>query len=138
MAATYAQIMQGLNDAIRRATGIELVLDYEPTTVQVTPMVYSQFDGVSFDLDDGSDINVPTYRTQHSLVMVWHPESAEQIEAQLREYVVSVPATIEDDTSLGRRLANGRARIIDVKPYWAKVGDIEYLITDFISEAWDF
>ncbi len=128
---SYANVVEGLNAAIATVPGIKAVLDYEPTSVQTSPLVYSILDG--FDRQVTGLTARVTYRTMHRLCIRWQdPEASEEL---VRSLADAVAEAVEADPKLGGRLRPGDAQITRGDAGWAQIGNTTCRIVDFYSEV---
>lgn len=128
---SYAAVSAGLNEAIGTVTALKAVLDYEPTSVQTSPMVYSLLDG--FDRQVAGLTTRTTYRTLHRLCIRWQDPAPS--EEQVRTLVDAIAEAVEADPKLGGRLRPGDAQITRGDAGWAQIGGATCRIVDFYSEV---
>lgn len=127
----YSTIMTALHTRLGLIPGIAVVLDYEPKSVQVAPLMYSLLE--SFTREQSGQIVTMKYRTLHRLVIQW--QDNEQAEGQLRSFVPLIPAWIEADQQLGGTIPSGFIRCTDAATGFLAIGGTDCRICDFYTEA---
>lgn len=126
----YEAVSAGLHQILSDIEALGLVLDYEPDTVQQTPLVYSVIDGRQEEVE-GSVVGV-TYRTLHRLVLSYqNPEVAEGL---LRSLLDLVPAAIRAQHDLVG-VGPGDAWVSRGEPGWVWIGGTWFRSVDFYSEV---
>lgn len=128
---SYAQALTGLNAAIATVTALKAVLDYEPATLQTSPIVYSILDG--FDRQVTGLTTRTVYRTLHRLCIRY--QEPETSEAQVQALADSIAEAVEADPKLGGRMRPGDAQITRGDAGWASIGGTTCRIVDFYSEV---
>ena len=128
---SYAAVSEGLNAAIATVTALKAVLDYEPATLQTSPIVYSILDG--FDRQVTGLTTRTVYRTLHRLCIRYQePETSEAVVQALAD---SIAEAVEADPKLGGRMRPGDAQITRGDAGWASIGGTTCRIVDFYSEV---
>lgn len=129
---TYAQILAGLTTALQ-ATGLDAdrVLDYEPTTVDTQPLIYSLFD--DWDLMQQGQLDKHTFRILHRVCVTWQDNQG--AEALLLPFLESIPAAINADRRLGGLLDSGYAKIIRAQSVFVVINSTLCRAYDFTSES---
>jgi len=105
------------------------ILDYAPTAVHDTPLVYSLLDNVQ--RRTSAQIVTKQYRILHRLVVRW--QDNEQAEQEIIPFVDSVPEAVADDPQLGGRLTSGYAEIKECDAGWVTIAGVEYRMLDFYA-----
>lgn len=131
----YDRIVRGFGIRFATVSGLAVVLDYEPTTVQESPLIYSVLDGFTSEVKGTTEAT--TWRTLHRLCIRWQdPQPSEQA---LREMAVAIKRAVAQDPRLGGMLvsAHGRgvAHITDADAGWITIDGILYRTLDLFSEA---
>jgi len=128
---SYQNIVQGLHERFATLSALKVVLDYEPTSIQDSPLLYSILDGFTRQVQ-GTHVRT-TYRTLHRLCIRWQdPAIAEEMVEQL---VDAIPEVLEADPRLGARVRPGDAQIVRGEAGWARIGETTVRIIDFYSEV---
>jgi hypothetical protein len=127
--STYAAIVDGLHTALAGVSGIDVVLDYAPTSVHETPLMYSILDSV--EITQGGQLTTRKFRILHRLLVPW--QDNEQAEIQIEPFVDSVVDAIDADPTLGGVLVKGLAQITDIEALWVTIAGVEYRALDFYS-----
>jgi hypothetical protein len=128
---SYQSVLEGLHERFATVEGIKVLLQYEPTSVQVFPTLYSVLD--SFEVERRGQVRAVTYRTLHRLVFRW--QDNEQALAEMIPYVDSIPEAVEEDKHLGGRLVAGLAEITDGEVMFVSIGGADLLALDFYSSV---
>lgn len=127
--STYAAIVDGLHTALAGVSGIDVVLDYAPTSVHETPLMYSILDSV--EITQGGQLTTRKFRILHRLLVPW--QDNEQAEIQVEPFVDSVVDAIDADPTLGGVLVKGLVQITDIEALWVTIAGVEYRALDFYS-----
>lgn len=127
---SYSAIVAAVKTQLEAVSGIEYVLDYEPSAIHETPMIYLLLDGL--DRVDGGDAGITTtYRIMATLVIRWqHNEQAEQ---DVLDLVDNVSSALDSDITLGGM--NGYALIVGAEAGYLDVSGTKYRIVEFSIEA---
>ena len=125
----YADIIDGLHDVFAAVSGLDVVLDYAPTAVHETPLMYSILDSV--EVSKGGQVTTRRFRILHRLLVPW--QDNEQAEVQIMPFVDSVVDAIDADPTLGGVLVKGLAQITDIEALWVTIAGVEYRALDFYS-----
>lgn len=128
---SWATLLAGLDERFATVAGIAAILDYEPTSVQATPLFYSLFEG--YELTGEAGTKSRRYRGVHYLLVDW--QEAEQAELELIPFVDAIPAAVEADPQLGGRIPNGFAEISSGEGVWVEIAGIKYRGIEFHSVA---
>lgn len=131
--STYANIISGLHTVLAGVTGIDVVLNYAPTAVHDTPLIYTILD--SAEISRGAQVTTRKFRIMHRLVVPW--QDNEQAEIQIMPFVDSIPAAIDADPTLGGVITSGMAQIVDIEAAWINIAGVEYRALDFYSLVTD-
>lgn len=126
---SYATVLAGLTTRLETVSGIVAVLEYAPTAVHDTPLIYSLLDNVEYS--ESGQVKTQRYRIQHRLLVRWQDNEQAEIEAQ--PYVDSIPAAVRADPHLGGALTSGYAQITECQAGWVTIAGVEYRSLDFIS-----
>jgi hypothetical protein len=124
---SYQDIATALNARLAAIPGIVSVLDYEPTSAQASPLIYSLLDTVTRTVQ-GTTVRI-TYRTLHRLCIIW--QDSEWAEEQLRSFIEAIPEALEARPRIGK--ADGQIALGDAG--WAEVGNVMVRVLDFYSEV---
>ena len=127
--STYAAIVDGLHTALAGVSGINVVLDYAPTSVHETPLMYSLLDHI--EISRGAQVTTRRFRILHRLLVPW--QDNEQAEIQIEPFVDSVVDAIDADPTLGGVITSGLAQIEEVEALWVTIAGVEYRALDFYS-----
>jgi len=127
---SYATILAGLTERFATISGLT-VLDYEPTSIQTTPLLYSLLESATYTTS--GQIKARHYRVLHRLLLPW--QDVEEAEADVAPWVNAIPDAVYDDRSLGGRLQRGTTEIVEMDAGWATVGNITYRALDFYSDT---
>lgn len=125
----YADIIDGLHDVFAGVSGLNVVLNYAPTSVHETPLMYSILDSV--EVSKGGQVTTRRFRILHRLLVPW--QDNEQAEVQIMPFVDSVVDAIDADPTLGGVLVKGLAQITDIEALWVTIAGVEYRALDFYS-----
>lgn len=128
---SYAGVIEGLHERFATVPGIAAILDYEPSSVQVSPLLYSVLDRV--ELGRMGQVRTYRYYILHRLLIRWQDGSA--AERELIPFVNAIPAAVSADPHLGGRLGNGIAEIESIDALWTKIAGVEYRTLDFMSNV---
>jgi len=123
---SYADIVAGLHERFTTVDGIASILDYEPSSIQTTPTLYTLLDNV--DITQRGQVKSTTYRLLHRLVFRW--QDREQCEVEMMPFVDSLPAAVEADPHLGGRISSGLARIEHIDAVWVRIANVTYRALD--------
>jgi hypothetical protein len=128
---SYATVLGGLHTVFESVGGIAAVLDYEPTTVQVSPLMYSLLDSV--EVTRAGQVMAYRYHIMHRLMVpLQNNPQAEQI---LIPYVNSIPAAIDADPHLGTVLTNGIATIESIDAVFVTFAGVVFRALNFYSNV---
>lgn len=126
---SYLTIVEGLHERLLTVTALKAVLDYVPTSVQDTPILWSAL--ASMKITRHGQIVAATYRILHRVAIQW--QDNEEAELEAIPLVDSIPAAVQADPHLGGRLVSGLAEINECEPGWAEIDGVEYRLLDFYS-----
>jgi hypothetical protein len=132
---SYSDVLEGLHErfALVVETDLNLIIG-EPTAIHQVPALYSVLE--SFDRSYDGELVRVRYRTLHRLCIRWQDNLA--AEEELAELVNAIPAMVEADPRLGKRLkARGDSKIVAGDAGWTTIGGTEYRSLDFHSEVWE-
>ena len=129
---SYTNVVEGLHERFATVTSLKVILDYEPNSIQTTPLLYSILDGFERRVD--GTVTVTRWRTMHRLLLpVQKPEQAEE---DLATLVMSIVEAVESSPKLGGRLRPGDAQIISGDAGFLEMGTGNwYRRLDFYSEV---
>ena len=135
---SYPATIAGLKERLESVDGLNLVLDYEPTSLQRLPAVYILLDSFR----QVGELPVYIYRILVRLLVRW--QDNEKAEWELMPFVNSIPAAIHADPTLGGLLVGGRANVDPDAPAIAgfvRIGGTMYRSLDVYlmvkdREAW--
>jgi hypothetical protein len=125
----YADIIDGLHAVFDGVSGLDVVLDYAPTAVHDTPLLYSILDSV--EITRGGQMTTRKFRILHRLLVPW--QDNEQAEIQIMPFVDSIVDALDADPTLGGVITSGYAQITDIEALWVTIGGVEYRALDFYS-----
>ena len=126
---SYATVLAGLHERLATVDGPVDVLDYAPTAIHDTPLIWSLLDNL--EIRRNGQVKTKRYRILHRLVVRW--QDNEQAEQEIIPYVDSIPAAVEADPHLGGRLTSGYAEITECQAGWITVAGVEYRNLDFYA-----
>lgn len=145
---SYADIVTGLHERFTAVSGLngKPILDYEPTSIQDFPTLYTLLDEFDRGADGGraaaGQVVMMRYRILHRLCFRW--QDNQQAEQELIPFVNSVPAAVDADPQLGNRLRGngagyigGMARIAECKATFVSIGGVVYRALDFYSDVYE-
>ena len=133
---SYQDIVDGLHERFRLLDDLAVILDYEPTAAQDSPLLYSLLDGFVRVYDDVGESVEVTYRTLHRLCIRW--QDNDEAEQTLIALANAIPIAVDGDPHLGTRLKGDGARIVQGDAGWVNIGGTEYRSLDFYSECTEF
>ena len=128
---SYANIIDGLNERFATVTGIVRILDYEPTSIQAFPTLYSLLDRVEY-LPAGQ-VTATRYRVLHRLCLRW--QDNERAEQELIPFVDSLAAAIRADPHLGGRITRGMATAVEAQGTFVVIGGALLRCLDLYTET---
>ncbi|MFZ1484022.1 MAG: hypothetical protein WAS36_03340 [Candidatus Saccharimonadales bacterium] len=128
---SYSAILAGLNERFATVPTIARVLDYEPTSIQAFPTLYSLLDRVEY-LPAGQ-VRATRYRVLHRLCLRW--QDNERAEEQLVPYVDSLAAAIRADPRLGGRITSGLATVVEAQGTFVVIGGALLRCLDLYTET---
>lgn len=128
---SYETIVEALTTQFRTIEGLT-VLDYEPTTIE-PPTLYTVFD--SYRSERRGQVKGTNWRSLHRLCLRW--QDNEMAERELRPYLASIRAVIDDDGHLGGALDSGLATLPEGIGGWGRIGDTTYRVIDFYSNVFE-
>lgn len=134
--STADDILIALHDIYGRLHGINAILDYEPRAVQAAPMIYTQLESMTRDMNQvviGGRLVVYNWRWMSRLLIAYQdPQTAEQ---DLRRYVDELTNLLEDPNNrrLNGVVPQGEARIDEVRTGYASVDGTVYRIADIYT-----
>lgn len=128
--AEYEAITLGLHERFATVPELRVILDFEPTTAQDSPLLFSLLDG--FEADTVGTVTSTIWRTSHMLCIRWQePEEAERM---LRRLAVSLQRVIRQQPRLQGRV-RGVADIVSGDAGFTTIGGEEYRSLELISEV---
>lgn len=132
---SYLSVLHGLGEVLEGVPGVMLVLDYEPTAINVTPTGYMLFDKGSASLRGG--VLISSYRILFRLCFAW--QENEYAEQQLQPFVDSVVTAVASNLQLNGTITNGQAMLDDtedaIQGVFVNIGDVQYRALDFYIKA---
>jgi hypothetical protein len=128
--AEYEAITLGIHERFATVPEIKVILDYEPTTAQDSPLIFSMLDG--FEADTVGTVTTTTWRTSHMLCIRW--QDAAEAERMLRRLAVSLQRVIRQQPRLHGRV-RGVADIVSGDAGFTTIGGEEYRSLELISEV---
>lgn len=130
---SYATVLAGLDARFATVSGIVKILDYAPTSVQDTPLLYSLLDSVEMEGELTAGYRTYHYRILHRLLFRW--QDNEECEKELMPYVNAIVDAVEGDPQLGTPTPVGWAEIERVEGVWVTIAGIQYRGLDFYSHV---
>ncbi len=128
---SYEDILKGLHECFEGLHTIPVILDYEPTSLQHLPALYSLFDSFADDEDDGGSLDKRTYRTLHRLCFRW--QDNEQAEKELIPFLNTLPDSVKANPRLGGRCL--WAAVPECQGVFVTIGGTVYRALDFYSQV---
>ncbi|MDD5059303.1 MAG: hypothetical protein PHQ60_15710 [Sideroxydans sp.] len=129
---SYSDVVEGLHERFATVSALKAVLDYEPNSVQTTPLLYSILDG--FERRVEGTVTYTTWRTLHRLLIPYQKPA--QVEEDLAGLVMSIIEAVESSPKLGGRLRPGDAQIVSGDADFIEIGDGNwYRRLDFYSQV---
>lgn len=120
-------LVEGLHARFATVSGIAVMLDAEPRSVQKTPLLYTLLD--SGPRQPAGNLVEERWRFRSRLCIPWaDPKAAE---AQVRSYAAALPRAVDAGPRLG-----GRARdafVDEVDAGWQVIDGNEYRVVDFYT-----
>jgi len=126
---SYATVLEGLHERLATVTSLVAILDYVPTAIHDTPMIYSLLDRVEYRRS--GQVKTTVYRVIHRLLVRW--QDNEGAEEEIIPFVNSIPDAVEADPQLGGRLTDGYGEITEGNAGFVTVAGVEYRSVDFIA-----
>jgi hypothetical protein len=102
------------------------VLDYEPQSIQDTPMIYVMLE--SYARSTASQITAMVYRDQIRLVLPYIDNQT--VERALAGYVNSIPAALDQDPYLASTITSGFIGVESGQAGYYLIGGTVYRILD--------
>jgi hypothetical protein len=130
---SYASVIAGMKAGLEAVTGIKYVLDYEPQTIQDTPIVFLLLDTI--DREYTAQGSLYTYHVTATLVVNWQDNDA--AEEAIIGLIEPIMTAFDADMTLGGRLYNGAALFLSADAGFAQIGSRIYRIVDFTAEITD-
>ena len=128
----YADIIQRFNLAFATVTPeIAKILDYQPTTLQAFPTMFSRLQGFTRSTDGGR-VHM-RYRIAHLLCFVF--QDNEEAERQMESYINAVPYAVDVYQSTGGIVSPGMTEIVSGDVMMVNVGGVAYLAIVFYSDT---
>ena len=123
---SYTTFRTGVQTGYEAVTGIAVVLDYEPTSVQTTPLVYLVRDGGSCDYT--AQGRLYTHRLLATLVIPW--QDPEQAEETLTGLIQPLYEAFDADLSLGGTI-NGAVEVTSDEAGFEMIAGTLYRTCEF-------
>lgn len=133
---SYEAANEGLTEVLQSVTGLTRVLDYEPSSIPSTPMVYHLLD--SFSRTQEGQVTVMRYRKLIRLIVLW--QDNEKAEQKVIPFVNAIPAALDADPQLGGRIERGFARVspdADAIAGFVRIGGVMYRSLDIFADIVD-
>lgn len=127
---SYTGAIAAIKVALEAVSGIKYVLDYEPATIQDTPMIYLLNDGGERLF--AADVSDYTYTVTATLVVNWQDNDA--CEETVAGLLISIMESLDADMSLGSVLNGGAALFLSWEAGYEQIGSRVYRIVDFSAE----
>ena len=127
----FRDILDGLVATLGRVEGIKQVLDYEPTAIQTTPLVYLLLD--SFEREVKAGLVQERYRILVRTCIQW--QNNRGAEEQLVGFVTTIPAAVDADPTLGGAITSGLARMLSGSTGFLTVGGAMYRVLDLYADV---
>ena len=128
---SYEAILEGIVDRLNTIGSIAVLLDYEPTAIQDTPLVYMLLDRT--EREKSGQLTAMRYRVLCRLCVPWMDN--EEAERELIPFVNSIPAAIDADPTLGGRVTRGRAYVSEQVGVFVSIGGTLYRALDTFVEV---
>lgn len=129
---SYADVVEGLHERFVTVSALKAILDYEPNSIQTSPLLYSILDGFERRVD--GTVTVTRWRTMHRLILP--VQKPEQTEEDLAALVMSIVEAVESSPKLGGRLRPGDAQVVSGDAGFLEIGEGNwYRRLDFYSEV---
>jgi hypothetical protein len=128
---SYATILEQLAIRLETVAGVERVITYEPTTIQLPPMIYLLLDRV--DRSQKGQVTLMTYRIMARLLIKWQENAA--AEAELTSYLNAIPASIDADPHLASSVPKGLASVPEMQAGFVLIGSTKYRTLDFFVKV---
>lgn len=126
---TYRQVVDGLEARYATLSAIKVRLDYEPTSIQNSPLIYTVLD--SFSRKYAGTVVEMRYRVRSRLVIRW--QNPEEAEATLVSLVNAIPLAIDGNWRLSGAARGASVQTGDAG--WVTIGQIHYRTLDFYIEV---
>lgn len=142
MSSVYQRIVDGLHTRFATISGLKQILDYEPLTIHEAPILYSLFDRMTPEYDNGAATFArpfarhpiaKTYRILHRVVFRW--VDVEQAEQEIQPYVDAITDAVEADTTAGGVTLKNLSHIVEVQGVFVTIGGTIYRCLDCYSET---
>jgi hypothetical protein len=127
---SYTGAIAAIKTALEAVAGIRYVLDYEPATIQDTPMIYLTNDGGEREF--AADVSSYTYNVTATLVVNW--QDNDQCETTVTGLLTTIMESLDADLSLGGALNGGAALFRSWAAGYEQIGSRVYRIVDFAAE----
>lgn len=132
---SYQAVVAGVVTVLEGVSGLDLVLDYEPKSIQQFPLCYLLFDSAS-GFSSGV-MRGMRYRLLIRLCLLW--QDNEQAERELEPYINSIPAALAADRQLSGALTSGLVDMdsLTIDGGFARIAGIVVRTADFYIEVVD-
>lgn len=127
---SYTGAIAAIKTALEAVSSIKYVLDYEPATIQDTPMMYLLNDGGARLF--AADVSNYTYNVTATLVVNWQDNDA--CEETVSGLLIPILESLDADISLGGALNGGAALFLSWEAGYEQIGSRVYRIVDFAAE----
>ena len=128
---SYSAIVAALNGLIEDVTGIVIVLDYAPTAIHDSPLVYTTLDNLT--ISRSGQVITDRYRIQSRLVVRW--QDNEEAESTCVTLMPLIVAAVEADPHLSGVITSGWVEIVEVDAVWVDIAGVTYRVYDFYTSA---
>lgn len=122
---SYSEIVAGLAVRYGTISGLKVILNYEPTSVQDSPLIYTVLD--SFTREHTGTVVQMRYRIRSRLCIRW--QNPEYAEGTLITLTNAIPQAIDADRRLGGVVRSAGVQAGDAG--WVSIGGVEYRSLDF-------
>lgn len=128
---SYESVLEGLHERFQTISGLAAILNYEPTSIQTYPTLYSMLD--DFEVARSGQVVAIRYRILHRLLFRW--QHNEQALAEMAPFVNDIIDAVGADPHLGGRLTAGYSEIVDGETMFVVIGGTECLALDVYSST---
>lgn len=135
---SYATVLDGYHTAFA-TLDIPVILDYEPSSINAFPTLYSLLEGAEYIGTGGAPGSATVKETRYSILhrLLFRWQDNERAEQELIPFVDSLPAAVHADRRLGGAITNGMAHISNAEAVYVDIGGVRYRALDFHSVTLD-